>query len=104
MDIEMSKEEYRGKHIQEPRINTIVTHHGLDPLHNPSILKEPYDVLITGGQYLASNGRLSNFWSWRRVLEDGTLGKECSGYGNFTESETRYKVAQKVASTMKRVK
>ena len=39
-------------------------------------------VKITGGQYLnPSNGRVSNFWSWREVKPGGKLGKEESGYG-----------------------
>ena len=26
-------------------------------------------------------GRVSNFWYWNEVLEDGSLGKEENGYG-----------------------
>jgi hypothetical protein len=38
-------------------------------------------IYITSGEYL-SNGRVSNFFTWRRVNEDGTLSKrEYSGYG-----------------------
>lgn len=37
-------------------------------------------VKVTGGQYWGDGG-LSNFWYWREVLHDGTLGKEEKGYG-----------------------
>lgn len=39
-----------------------------------------YKVKVTSGQFLR-NGRVSNFWTWFRVNEDGTLGEEESGYG-----------------------
>ncbi len=40
-----------------------------------------YLVEITNGQYL-SNGRVSNFWYWKRVNKNGTLSKvEEHGYG-----------------------
>ena len=40
-------------------------------------------IKIVRGQYF-SNGRLSNFWYWVDVNEDGSESKEeCSGYGNF---------------------
>lgn len=38
------------------------------------------NVKIVSGQYWGTHG-LSNFWYWREVLKDGTLGKEESGYG-----------------------
>lgn len=31
------------------------------------------------------NGRLSNFWTWRPVQEDGTLGEPVSGLGGEWE-------------------
>ena len=37
-------------------------------------------VRITGGAYLR-NGRVSNWWDWRPVLPDGSLGETESGYG-----------------------
>ena len=37
-------------------------------------------VLIVGGAYWGLRG-LSNFWSWREVRPDGTLGPRESGYG-----------------------
>lgn len=45
-------------------------------------------VRITDGQFL-SNGRLSNFWYWKAVNPDGSLGEVGHGYGGnepvFTE-------------------
>lgn len=41
---------------------------------------EGYKVKVIDGAYLR-NGRVSNFWSWRRVNDDGSLGKVESGYG-----------------------
>lgn len=42
---------------------------------------EGYKVQIMGGQYWGEHG-LSNWWSWRRVLEDGKLSDKVeSGYG-----------------------
>lgn len=39
-------------------------------------------IYIIGGCYLDSiYGRLSNFWDWRYVHKDGTLGKHGCGYG-----------------------
>jgi hypothetical protein len=37
-------------------------------------------VKITEGQEWGEHG-YSNFWSWKEVKKDGTLGKEESGYG-----------------------
>lgn len=37
-------------------------------------------VKIIDGQYWGEYG-LSNHWTWREYKEDGTLGKEHSGYG-----------------------
>lgn len=37
-------------------------------------------VRIVNGQYWGEYG-LSNFWYWREVLPDGTLGPEEHGYG-----------------------
>ena len=52
-------------------------------------------VLITGGCY-ESNGRLSNSWSWQDINEDGTLGKENSGYGNFYQPKENYITETKI--------
>ena len=37
-------------------------------------------VKITSGQYWGEHG-LSNFWYWREVKPDGSLGEEEHGYG-----------------------
>lgn len=38
-------------------------------------------IVITDGQFWGTYG-LSNFWSWRKVSDDGTVSKErFSGYG-----------------------
>ena len=37
-------------------------------------------VLIIAGQYWGRNG-ISNFWYWREVKKDGSLGKQEHGYG-----------------------
>lgn len=51
-------------------INKIVTH------------PDGYEVLIVRGKFLDDKyGRVTNWWTWRRVNEDGTLGEEESGYG-----------------------
>ena len=36
--------------------------------------------LITHGQTYGAHG-ISNFWAWRTIRKDGTLGQERSGYG-----------------------
>ncbi len=54
-------------------------------------------IQIISGCFLDPNyGRLSNYWTWREVLPDGTLGKEGEGYGgiNFraiTKNQARVK-------------
>lgn len=37
-------------------------------------------VRITSGQFWGEHG-VSNFWYWREVLPDGTLGPQEHGYG-----------------------
>lgn len=37
-------------------------------------------VKIVSGQYWGEHG-ISNFWCWRAVQSDGTLGAQESGYG-----------------------
>ena len=47
------------------------------------IIKHPdgYRVQVIDGQFL-SNGRVSNWWTWRRVTKRGTLSKKLyHGYG-----------------------
>jgi hypothetical protein len=72
------------KRIAIPSCGTVVT-------FTPREGGNPYDVYIIEGQ-MYSNGRISNFWTWKRVLDDGSLGEEESNYGNFTESENKYEI------------
>ncbi len=57
--------------------------------------KNKYDVVITGGSYYGASGGVSNFWYWREILPDGTLGEQKHGYdnkGEFTETDNKYEV------------
>ena len=47
-----------------------------------AIVKHPdgRTVKITSGQYWGTHG-VSNFWYWREVKPDGSLGEEEHGYG-----------------------
>jgi hypothetical protein len=38
------------------------------------------EVLITSGRFWDTHG-VSNWWTWREVLPDGSLGPEECGYG-----------------------
>lgn len=69
-----------SKYIQSPAINSIVC------------LQNKRDVLIVKGSYMGSHNRVSNFWYWREVFDDGSLGEEEHGYGSFTESVNEYQV------------
>lgn len=74
------------KDINSPLIHSIIKYVG-DKYENDGC-----DVYINSGQFL-SNGRVSNFWYWRRVLPNGELGNEDYGYGDFEESDVvDYKV------------
>lgn len=75
--------------VQSPEIHSVVRHTGWGKEDNTNY---PCDVLITSGTHL-SNGRVSNFWRWKRILPDGTLSeKEESGYGDFEQSDKEYSV------------
>lgn len=77
--------------ILEPGIGTIVRHLGwwdLDPIIYPC------DVYIENGHYKV-DGRISNFWKWRRVHQNG-LGIDEHGYGNFETAKHEYKIEIKV--------
>jgi hypothetical protein len=79
------------KRILSPKIGTIVRHTGWNQGEN-----YPCDVYIVEGQY-EINGRISNYWYWRRVIDDCFLSKDIeSGYGCFTESENQYKIEIKI--------
>lgn len=38
-------------------------------------------IEITGGSFYGEYGGISNFWEWREVFPDGTLGPIETGYG-----------------------
>lgn len=41
-----------------------------------------YMVRVVDGCYLdPTYGRVSNWWTWRRIKADGSLGRKVSGYG-----------------------
>lgn len=49
-----------------------------------AVIKHPkgYKVKVIDGCYLdAIYGRVSNWWTWKRVKSDGSLGEAVSGYG-----------------------
>lgn len=48
------------------------------------INKKP--ALITSGYYMGEHG-VSNFWTWRYIKADGSLGKEGKGYNNGKDFE-----------------
>jgi len=50
-------------------------------------------VLITHGQFY-SNNRISNYWTWKEINNDGSLGIENSGYGNFYQPKYKYRLIQ----------
>jgi hypothetical protein len=79
--------------INCPGINTIVKHTGWGFEDDKNY---PCDVLITGGQFM-SNGRVSNFWYWRRILPDGVLSEVEHGYGSFEKSNKNYKIETRVS-------
>lgn len=81
------------KKINNPHIGTIVYHKGWKKEEDKNY---PCDVYITGGVQFGTDG-LSNYWTWRRVLSDGSLSdEEESGYGDFEESKYKYEVEVKV--------
>lgn len=75
--------------ITFPRIGSVAEYQ--DDKNNCS-----YDVFIDEGSFYV-NGRISNFWHWRKVKKDGSLGKQKSGYGSFRESRNEYKIIIKVS-------
>lgn len=83
-----------AKQITSPATGTIVTHTGWRFEEDKNY---PCDVYIESGCYLDSTfGRVSNYWTWRRVLEDGSLSESQSGYGSFVETEKEYKISIKI--------
>ena len=50
--------------------------------------RDGYKVKVLKGCYLDPiYGRVSNWWTWARVNEDGTLGVQESGYGQGFSKE-----------------
>ena len=82
----------KNKIINNPKIGTIVRHTGWGKEKNKNY---PCDVLITSGQ-LFSNGRLSNFWSWKRITSTGKLSKTEHGYGSFVKKIKKYKITTSI--------
>ena len=74
--------------VNEPSIGAIVKHTGWRFEDNKNY---PCDVLIKSGKYM-SNGGVSNFWYWQRVLDNGALSETEHGYGSFEESENKYEI------------
>jgi len=66
--------------INDPRINSIVYHSGWR-FENDS--NYPCHVYIISGRFY-SNGRLSNSWTWKRILPNGDLAQSESELGSFT--------------------
>jgi len=85
----LSKEEI----IEDPLPGTVVTHSGWSP--DKKLPGYPCDVYILHGHYKV-DGRVSNFWHWKKVLIDKksniTLGPEETGYGSFRESKKKYNI------------
>lgn len=66
----------------------------LEPAKGSIVLHEytMKDIYIVSGDFQI-NGRLSNFWGWRTILDDGTLGELETGYGGcFLESSNKYEI------------
>ena len=74
--------------ITNPRANAVVRHTGW----NQKSTDYPCDVLIVHGSLTGTNGGVSNFWHWKRILPDMSLSPTESGYGSFTEPSKRYRV------------
>ena len=70
--------------IASPKVGTVVRSVDFD-----------MDVLIIEGQYM-SDGKVSNYWAFRPVNEDGSLGDIITAYGNFKEAEKEYSVETRV--------
>jgi len=55
-------------------------------------------VFITGGEYMGTYG-ISNYWYWRKIKSDGTLGRSYRGYDNggyFTEYPGEFEIIIKL--------
>jgi len=64
------------KKICEPKFGDIVFYKNKEGVFRK--------IKIVSGQYFSNHGRLSNFWYWVDVNEDGSESQEeRSGYGSF---------------------
>jgi len=83
-----------NEEIRTPETGTIVKHTGWGKEDDKNY---PCDVLIKSGHYKV-NGRLSNFWYWQRILENGQLCETIEhGYGSFEKSDKNYKIEIKIS-------
>jgi len=83
-----------GKEIVDsPSPSSVVLHSGWSP--RGPMKGYPCDVYIVNGAFEV-NGRLSNWWTWRRIIKtkngDVSLGPEESGYGAFRVCENKYDI------------
>ena len=46
-------------------------------------------VYIVSGSYYGSYNRISNFWKWKPVNKDGSLGETISGYWRWGTKEMK---------------
>ena len=82
----------KRKKILAPPSGSIVRHTGWRFEDDANY---PCDVYINNGQYEV-NGRLSNWWTWQRILKDGSLSDPENGYGSFEETCTLYETEIRV--------
>jgi hypothetical protein len=52
-------------------------------------------IYIYDGQFM-SNGKLSNFWYWKYINDDGTLGRKGSGYGWGSSKDIKFEMTIKL--------
>lgn len=57
--------------------------------------KEIYPVFIEWGNYEVG-GRISNFWSWYKIDENGDLTEEEQGQGEFYECHLKFNLIPKI--------
>jgi len=73
--------------INTPDIHSVVFYQKSNRISGEETQKS-YPVLILSGQYLDSiYKRVSNFWKWQKINDDGSLGEIENGYGNFLKAE-----------------
>jgi len=75
-----------GEVIRDPKEGSIVF---FQPWRGKNAKrKKPYPVIIVDGAFLR-DGRVSNYFSWKRLTPTGRIKEGCGedGYGNFTKAE-----------------